>query len=186
MQTVATVLWRRLDGPGHDACRLEANDSAWMIDGAAVFQDRAGQVAQLHYRVRCDRHWHTQWGTVRGWLGPRAVDLSIVREPRGWVLNDVPAPELGHCLDLDLGFTPATNLLAIRRLQLELGQRADAPAAWLDLPTQALGELAQRYERLDDSSYSYEAPRFDVAQQLRVSPEGMVLDYPGLWQAEGV
>ena len=38
--------------------------------------------------------------------------------PHGdWKLNDVPVPELAHCVDLDLGFTPATNLMQLRRLQ---------------------------------------------------------------------
>ena len=185
MDTVATVLWRRLDGPGHDACKLTRNDSAWMIDGAAVFREPDGAVAQLHYRVRCDAYWHTQWGTVRGWHAGRTVDLSIVRSARGWALNDAPVPELGHCADLDLSFTPATNVLAIRRLGLAPGERADAPAAWLDLQELALAELAQRYERLADVEYAYSAPRFELTQTLRVSGDGMVLDYPGLWQAEG-
>jgi len=107
MQTVASILWRRLDVPGHDACRLERNASAWQLDGAAVFRLEDGRIGQLHYRVRCDLLWHTQWGTVRGWLGDSAVDLSIARDPRGhWKLNDEAVPDLSHCIDLDLGSRP--------------------------------------------------------------------------------
>ncbi|MBS0430532.1 MAG: hypothetical protein JSR41_24870, partial [Proteobacteria bacterium] len=51
MQTVATILWRRQDGPGHDACRLERNDVAWQLDGAAAFRHESGRIAQLHYRL---------------------------------------------------------------------------------------------------------------------------------------
>jgi hypothetical protein len=123
MQTVASILWRRLDAPGHDACRLERNASAWQLDGAAVFRHEGGRIAQLHYRVRCDLHWHTQWGMVRGWLGDSAVELSIARDAHGhWKLNDEAVPDLSHCVDLDLGFTPATNLLQLRRLNLSQGE----------------------------------------------------------------
>src|SRR5207244_2474062 len=36
---VAAILWRRLDTPGHDACRLERSDAGWELDGTAVFRE---------------------------------------------------------------------------------------------------------------------------------------------------
>ena len=185
MKTVATLLWRRLDAPGHDVCRLEHNGEAWQLDGAAVFCHDDGRYAQLHYRVRCDKAWHTQWGTVRGWLGSEAIELAIARGAHGaWKLNDQPVPDLGHCVDLDLGFTPATNLLALRRMHLAEGESADAPAAWVDLAGGGLSELAQRYERRAKDAYWYSAPRFDYAALLKVTPDGFVRHYPQLWEAE--
>jgi hypothetical protein len=186
MQTVASILWRRLDAPGHDACRLERNASAWQLDGAAVFRQQDGRIAQLHYRVRCDLHWHAQWGTVRGWLGESAIDLSITRDAHGhWKLNDEAVPDMSHCVDLDLGFTPATNVLQLRRLNLEKGESADAPAAWVDLDGGGvLSELMQRYERRSESEYAYEAKRFDYAAVLVATADGFVKDYPRLWTAE--
>jgi hypothetical protein len=35
------------------------------------------------------------------------------------------------CLDIDLGFSPSTNLLPIRRLTLAVGEAATVRAAWL-------------------------------------------------------
>jgi hypothetical protein len=174
MQTVASILWRRLDAPGHDACRLERNASAWQLDGAAVFRQQDGRIAQLHYRVRCDLHWHAQWGTVRGWLGESAIDLSITRDAHGhWKLNDEAVPDM------------STNVLQLRRLNLEKGESADAPAAWVDLDGGGvLSELMQRYERRSESEYAYEAKRFDYAAVLVATADGFVKDYPRLWTAE--
>lgn len=183
MQTVATLLWQRLDGPGHDACRLERNDVAWQLDGATVFRHEDGRVAQLHYRVRCDRHWHTQWGTVRGWLGETAIDLSVTHGARVWTLNEEPVPDLSHCVDLDLGFTPATNLLQLRRLNLSQGEAADAPAAWLDIGDASLSLLEQRYEHLAPGRYGYEAPRRDFRCELGIDAQGFAQDYPPLWRS---
>ena len=185
MQPVASILWHRLDLPGHDACRLDRHGDAWQLDGTALFRQADARIAQLHYRVRCDSHWHTQWSTVRGWLGGSALDWSVVRGAHGeWKFNDVAVPEVAHCVDLDLGFTPATNLIALRRLNLQPGEAADAPAAWLDLEEGGLNLLAQRYERRSDTGYWYTAERFDYAALLDVSAEGFVRDYPGLWLAE--
>ncbi|RYZ12718.1 MAG: hypothetical protein EOO24_02350 [Comamonadaceae bacterium] len=186
MRTVASILWRRLDAEGHDACRLEQGDAAWQLDGAAVFRHEDGRVAQLHYRVRCDAQWRTRWATVRGWLGPEEVDLRIAHDPgSGWTLGDRPMPGVAHCVDLDLGFTPATNLIVLRRRVFDPGVQVDAPAAWLDLDLDALDLLVQRYERRADDRLWYEAPRFAYAQMLSVTADGFVSDYPGLWQAAG-
>jgi|UPI000481F86F hypothetical protein len=185
MQTIAFMLWRRLGTPGHDVCRLDRNGENFQLDGAAAFRNEDGRLAQLHYRVRCDRAWHTQWATVRGWLGGEAIDMSIVRDAHGsWKLNDAAVPELGHCVDLDLGFTPATNLLPLRRLHLAEGEASAAPAAWLDLDNGGLAELTQHYERRGETEYWYTAPRFDYAAMLDVTPDGFVRRYPTLWEAE--
>ena len=41
-----------------------------------------------------------------------------------WTLDGAAVSGLEACVDLDLGFTPATNLLQIRRLALALGSIA--------------------------------------------------------------
>ncbi len=182
MQIVATMFWRRIDLPGHDACRLERHGDGWRLDGAAVFCNNDGRAARLDYRVHCDGAWHAQWGRVRGWVGTSAVDVAIARSAKGgWSLNDQAMPELAHCIDLDLGFTPATNLLQLRRLNLAIGESAEAPAAWVDLDGDSLSPLEQHYERRSATAYWYRAPRFDYAAMLVVTPDGFVSDYPELW-----
>ncbi len=180
----AFVLWRRLDAPGHDACRLERHAAGWQIDGAAVFRED-GMPARLDYRVRCDFEWMTQHGHVCGWLGAQSVEFTIVRTPAGvWTLNGAVVQGLESCADLDLGFTPATNVLPIRRLALAEGQAGQAPAAWLHVSTGTLEVLPQRYERRAEATYWYEAPRFTYAALLEVTPAGFVRRYPGLWEME--
>jgi hypothetical protein len=149
-----------------------------------VFRE-AGVVARLDYEVACDAAWVTRHGRVRGWLDGRAVELAIVRSAAGaWTINGVVAPGLDACLDLDLGFTPATNVLQLRRVTLSTGDAIDVPAAWLDVEAGSLALLRQRYERRAETAYWYEAPRFDYAALLDVAPSGFVHRYPTLWELE--
>lgn len=179
----ASILWRRLDGPGHDACRLERDGPGWRLEGTAVLQ-LDGAPARLDYEVACDGAWHSRAGAVRGWIGERSVSFRIERTSAGWALDGVLVPEVERCLDLDLSVTPATNLLQLRRLALDVGQAADAPAAWLDVAAGALRLLPQRYERRSLTSYGYESPSAPYAGVLEVTPVGFVRRYPGLWEAE--
>jgi hypothetical protein len=123
-------------------------------------------------------------GHVQGWLGSDALDWRIERTESGtWTLNGVEATNVGNCVDLDFGFTPATNLAQMRRLDLEVGEAADAPAAWLDVKGD-LTLLHQRYERRSEMTYWYEAPTFQYAALLEIAPSGFVRRYPRLWEAE--
>ena len=179
-----TILWHRLDSPGHDAGRLEPTTDGWRLDGTAVFR-HAGAPACLAYRLTCDAAWRTREGAVRGWMGTRPIDVLVTRTAGGvWTLNGMPVEHLGDCVDLDFGFTPATNLCQLRRIALPIGGRAAVPVAWLDVSAGTLDVLHQTYERRTAETYGYEAPRFAYAALLAVDPSGFVRSYPRLWEAE--
>jgi hypothetical protein len=182
----ASILWRRLDLPGHDAATLAEGTAGAEIRGMAVFRDEMGPTA-LKYQVRCNPRWQTTEAHVHGWRGAEPVELRIVRDEQGrWSLNGTSCAAVAGCLEIDLNFTPATNLLPLRRLNLEVGQSAEVRSAWLEWPTCILSPLVQRYSRESAAMYHYEAdlPGGDkFTSALRVDPVGWVLDYGGLWQA---
>jgi uncharacterized protein len=85
--TIDTICWRRVDTPGHDACRLEQLEDGWRLDGAAVFCFDH-QPVRLAYRLTCDARWRTREGTVSGWIGERDCELRITRTAGGrWTLK---------------------------------------------------------------------------------------------------
>jgi hypothetical protein len=177
------VFWRRLDGEGHDACRLIPCADGWRLAGTAVFQEPGQPPACLSYEVDCDAQWCTRQGAVRGWVGELEVNCRVHRKPDGgWTFNGQAMPALAGCLDLDLGFTPATNLFQLQRMALAVGQSAEVPVAWLDAGGTTLALLAQRYERRSTATYWYEAPRFGYQALLEFDEAGFARDYPGLWR----
>lgn len=183
MDVVASILWRRLGSPGHDACRLEQHCDGWSLDGAAVFLDDNGDVARLGYRVRCDEAWQAVSARLHGFVGRRTVDLDLFRDDGRWLNHGAVIAGIDDLIDLDLGFTPATNTCAIRRLQLAGGQ-GTSTAAWLDPKTLTFSPLPQTYASSSSSSWSYASPRHDFKAELVVDDHGLVVDYPGLWVAE--
>jgi hypothetical protein len=176
-----TILWKRLDVEGHDCCRVAQTTDGWAVDGKAVFLEGGVPVA-LDYRFSCDLRWHARRADVSGWIGGEEIRLSIDRASSGaWRLNGTEHDVESALLDIDLGFTPATNILPIRRLQLEAGMQAEAPAVYLAFPELKLEKLEQTYRRIDEARYAYRAPSYEDV--LDVSPEGLVLSYPRLWTA---
>lgn len=181
--TDISTLWRRLDVRGHDACRLTRTSEGWRLAGSAVF-DQKGQASTLAYELICDEAWRSVRGSVRGFIGPRVVNLAVERDGGAWRLNGRPTPGLEHAIDLDFSITPATNLPQLQRIALGVGDAADVPAAWLNVEAgDDLVELRQRYERRTTESYWYVSSA-DYEAVLELKPDGFVRLYPGLWEAE--
>jgi len=148
----------------------------------AVFSE-ARRACDLTYSVTADAAFRTKRADVAGYVGNRAVEMRIRSAGAGrWRKAGSSAAPVAGCLDIDLGFTPATNLLPIRRLALRVGESADAPAAYVQFPRLRLTKLPQRYQRISRYEYAYESPRHGYAATLRVSPVGAVIDYPGIFQ----
>ena len=102
-----------------------------------------------------------------------------------WMLNGAPLPLVEGALDIDLGFTPATNLLPIRRLNLAVGERAAVRTAWVRFPELRVEALEQSYYREAIRVYHYDALVDGEQFQARLDTDefGRVLLYEGLWEA---
>lgn len=179
-----TILWRRLDRPGHEAATLFFRAPTWCLEGTVVVLDR-GVPCRLEYAVVCDAAWRTLWARVSGWMGLTPVIHRVSRSPAGrWRHNGIEQPHLDQCIDVDLGFTPATNLLPIRRLNLGVGDSALVAAAWLKFPEFSLTPLDQVYHREADRQYRYESSGGRFSAVLDVDAAGLVIRYGDIWQAE--
>lgn len=181
-----TILWRRLDTPGHEAARLVERGAERVLEGTAVFADE-GRVCRLDYRVACDAAWRTTATTVRGWVGREPVEIEITADAAGrWTMNGREVPEVEGAVDVDLNFSPSTNLLPIRRLGLAVGGEEPVRAAWLRFPSLRLEPFEQRYRRLGEDLYRYESSGGQFMREIRVDPSGLVTLYPGLWETEAL
>ena len=173
--------WIQLDRSGRDAALLRPSEGGWLLQGAAAFDHDRGPGA-VAYQVETNARWQTRRGIVSGFLGDKTIQHEIERDNVGWRLNGVRIEGLERLVDLDYGFTPATNVLQLSRIALRPGERADVPVAWFDLDSVSLIELPQSYIRRSDASYWYEAPTVPYRALLEIAPNGFVQSYPGLWR----
>ena len=179
-----SALWRRLDTPGHDAAHVTRTADGWRLEGVAVFAHDLGP-ARLNYWVECAPDWRTRRGGVAGWVGDRRCDVNVTRSDAGqWQLDGRTVAGLENCLDVDFGFTPATNFFQLHRCGLAIGETADFSVAWLDLPDTSLILLPQRYEKRTVATYWYESPQGPYSALLEIADSGFVRTYPGLWALE--
>jgi hypothetical protein len=178
------ILWRRVDLPGHEIATLDVQDGGWKLSGTALFSSEQ-RPSRLDYVVICDSSWRTNSAQIRGVIAGDGVNLIVSADAeRRWYLNGVECGAIEGCIDIDLGFSPSTNLIAIRRLALEVGKEATVTAAWLPFPSLRFELLPQLYRRVGDRTYYYESSGGAFVRTLEVNAVGFVTSYPGFWQAE--
>ena len=180
--------WRRLDVPGREDARVERTASGWRLTGELDVEE-AGVAARLHYVIECDTEWRTRSAAIEGQASGVPVRFALGADGEGnWTRDGAPVPELAGALDVDLGFTPATNTLPIRRLSLAVGESAPVRSAWLRFPELRLETLEQTYTRESEQSFRYRAlvDGEPFVARLDTDAYGRVLQYEGLWEAEPV
>ncbi len=180
----STVSWRRIDVPGREEAQVEQVPRGWNLSGTLEVEE-AGTHASLSYRVELDHAWRTRSAVVQGQAGGTPFRMRLEADARGnWSRDGVPLRHLHGALDVDLGFTPATNTLPIRRLVLAVGETAPVSSAWLRFPELRLERLQQTYTRESARSFRYRAlvDGGPFVARLEVDDFGRVVSYEGLWE----
>ena len=178
--------WRRTDVRGHEEARVEATREGWRLTGALELEETT-VVARLRYVIECDEGWRTRSALIEGTASGRAIRVALDADGAGaWTRDGEHLPALAGALDVDLGFTPATNMLPIRRLALAVGETRPVRSAWLRFPEPRLEPLEQTYTREADRVYRYHAivDGEPFIARLDTDAFGRVLRYEGLWEAE--
>jgi uncharacterized protein len=164
---------------------VERTTSGWRLTGELeVEEDR--QKASLSYVVECDIRWRTRLATVAGDTAGRPFRVALTADLAGnWHRDGSPVAALSGTMDVDLGFTPATNTLPIRRLGLAVGESAAVRSAWLRFPELRLEPLEQVYTREAETTFHYRAmvDGEPFVARLETDCFGRVLGYEGLWEA---
>jgi uncharacterized protein len=184
-----TVVWRPLAvGSEHEAehCTLRKLAKGFRLEGHVVTAVASGGShvpLHVHYIVDSDAAWRTRAVSVSQHYGLVQSTLRLdVINMRWWTAEGIEIPQLHWLIDVDLGVTPATNTLPIRRLGLDVGQHADVTAAWLRFPALTIEPLPQTYERLAPNLYRYTSNGGLFSALLETDEFGMVVHYEGGWE----
>ena len=177
--------WRRIDVPGTEEATVQLVSGLWILQGSLDVEEDAVH-ARLRYRIECDAEWRTRSALIEGEAdGP--VLFALTADGHGnWTRESDSLPEVTGAIDIDLGFTPMTNTLPIRRLALEIGEAARVRSAWLRFPELRIEPLEQTYVREATQRYRYEA-QVDgepFTALLETDVFGRVIRYEGLWEAD--
>jgi hypothetical protein len=182
--TTRRAAWRRSDEVETDEhCTLTVRDSGLSLVGT-VLGAEDGLPVRIEYRVLTDGAGLTTAVHVRDLRGFEQRAIALARTAKGaWTVDGAASRGLKGCTDIDLGCSPSTNTLPIRRLRLNIGASHTIQAAWIRFPELSVVKASQTYTRLDEFTYRYASG--DFSAELTVDDEGLVAAYAD-WRRTGI
>lgn len=181
-QFVSGGLWRWLQGTGLERFEfLRVGDESMFRGTILAFAGNAA--AEARYEIVCDAAFQTRHAQISVRVEGTERVLQLEAGGGQWFENSRENPLVRGAVDIDLGWSPCTNTLPIRRLGLAIGQSSgEFIAAWVRFPELVLEPLPQQYIRLSDRVYRYSSRGEAFTAELLVDENGIVTQYEGFWQ----
>jgi hypothetical protein len=177
-----SVRWRPVAGGGLEHLTARRRNGS-IVARSVVIGARGGAPYGVSYTIMCDTGWRV-----------RSLDLTTTDDRRLQLASDGdghwsgdgghPLPQFDGCIDVDLAGTPFTNTLPIRRLDLDVGSEAVALSmVYVPFDTFSPTIDRQSYRCLQPGRlYRYQALDRSFAADLPVDGDGLVIDYPTLFE----
>jgi len=181
-ELVRTGIWRWVNGNGLERFELLRNTKGWTIRGTIIVLGERGPT-EAAYTIICDAGWRTERADIslRDDSGTRV--LRVAADNGRWFENGEERKHLAGCIDIDLGWSPSTNTVAIRRLNLLVKTRSGPlTMAWVRFPDLTTQPLTQEYERIGERRYRYTSRGGAFSAAIDVDDQALVVDYEGFWK----
>jgi hypothetical protein len=190
------LMWTRTDTPGAEHVVFDDRHGL-VAHGVQIAVD------PVPYTCRYELYTDESWATARftataegaGWMRTVRMERAAGRwrvttaeqgqfagalKPAASSAAHAPGIEdpdrLEDVLDVDLGGSPLTNTLPLKRLRLT--GTATVATAWVLPPSLAVVREEQTYTRLSENRVRYASDSFEA--DIELDERGYVRDYPGL------
>jgi uncharacterized protein len=178
-ELLKTLFWKSTEEGSLEHFSLHKTAEQYVLGGVILCNYNAP--TRVNYKITTSPNWHTQSVEVSV-LGIEQETLRLEVTPKQeWFLNGKRLEAFSGLIDVDLGITPATNTLPIRRLNLAVNESAELTMVWIRFPELTIEPLAQRYTRHSENSYRYENADGSFSADLSVDGLGVVESYGEIW-----
>ncbi|MCL1593290.1 MAG: putative glycolipid-binding domain-containing protein [Actinomycetia bacterium] len=176
------ISWTSQELSSTESFVLRRTEDGWSLAGEVALLI-GGRPGRIEYEVVTDERWRTR--SAEAHITTDVLETSVVIEASDelWRVDGEPRHDLARCVDVDLGWTPATNTLPMRRLGIGVGETAHTTAAWLRFPDLRVEASDQEYSRQGENLWRYRSGSADYL--IETTPEMLVRRYgEDLWVAD--
>ncbi len=180
--TETTVLWRNTANTSLEYFTLHCSETGFAFDGTIILL-LENSPTKVIYSVSGDSTWQVKRVDISQERAGKNSQLALAADDnQRWYANKKSVLFATGLLDVDFEISPATNTLPIHRLNIAIGQSQETDAVWVRFPNLTLERLKQRYTRIGERCYRYEAPDLGFEAQLDVDQYGLITKYGELWK----
>jgi len=176
------VMWISLDSQVFEHVLLFNHNNSILADGIIIHLEKNSSY-RIRYNIECDSFWRVRKVELN-MLDNSNRNLLMFSDGEGnWTnQNGEIIAELNGCIDVDIYYSPFTNTVAIKRLNLKLNESGEIITAYINTPELTAVPDPQRYTFLEQSpelsKYLYESIDSDFKAELSVDSDMLLIEYP--------
>ncbi len=167
------VVWCGIASNSIERCLVEETPGGPRV--VSVVSDHFGECS---YELHADALWRFRSLS----LSVAGRTLEVTYDGETWAVDGQSRSDLDPAQEVDLAFSPVSNSLPIRRLQMAIGESASIVTAYVSVPALKVTSDPQRYTRVSRNEYLYESLDSDFRSVVTVDDFGLVMSYPGLFE----
>lgn len=176
-----TIIWKGIFYRTIEYCRISHQDHNTLINGTITGMAET-QPVNIQYQISLDNGFNPVSFLLRS-TGEKEFQVVMFRRNEKWYdKSGQHQAQFDGCADIDIALTPFTNTIPIERLHLKTGESGIIDVVYIDPLEGKLSPAQQRYTRLEVGRYRYESLSTKFVSELSVDSDGIVLNYPGLWE----
>lgn len=173
------VRWQPNEGVGLE--HVEIRETSWgIVAQSTMIGTFDGTQFGCRYEVTLDPDWTFRHIVLEKTDG-RVLILRADGQGKWEKAQGDELPAFDGCIDIDIGASPFTNTLPIRRNRFEIGVPQRFRMTWIPLDTLEPFVDEQVYTKLADGRFHYQAADGSFEAEITVDADGLVVDYPGLF-----
>lgn len=174
--------WEGLQYNSQEICQVKTLKDTIEVS-SSIKGDHEGRFFYIQYHIVVNQAWQAMELAISINMNNQADDFLFRSNGKGeWQFNGKSAPELEGCIDVDISFTPFTNTLPIRRLNMRPGDTREIKVLYVNVTEKKISPLKQQYGCISAGSYHYRDVPNDFEAVISIDEDGYVTDYPGLFK----
>jgi hypothetical protein len=170
--------WKGYEYASTEHCSVAILEHEILINGQIRSRPKDLDL-RIAYGIVLNQSWETKNIRINGQFEKQLIDFDFRRSADGWTSWDGQQLEGGT--EPDISFSPLTNTIPIRRLNLKAGESAEIDVLYFDLANNSVDVRKQRYTRLSADRYKFETVPKDFEAVIEVDDNSFVEDYPDLF-----
>jgi hypothetical protein len=176
-----TILWRGVAFNSLEYFNIQEKQDHHIVVSRIIgyYQEK---IYSATYQLTINKQWEIEEFFIDSEVDMIKNTLTGKKTGINWEINHFDNPSFKGFLYIDISLTPFTNTLPINNLQLKIGDSKEIDIIYIDLINNQITPVRQRYTRTDFNEYLYENIVSDFTVHIQVDENGLVLNYPGLFE----
>ncbi|MCG2615302.1 putative glycolipid-binding domain-containing protein [Terrimonas sp. NA20] len=184
MQT--NIVWAGLEYHSIENCLINGGKGETAIV-STIIGLYEGKIYKIDYAITVNNKWETKEVSIKARHSDQEQQILLTRNKEDdWIMNNEKAYTFTGCIDVDIALTPFTNTLPINRLNMREGEDRIISVIYFDLLNWDVKPVKQLYRKISENIYHYENIPNNFNADITVDKQGLVIEYPGLFNRTAI